>query len=103
MKKLQESLLKSDIKPLFADEVAVVTPVRATKEKGQVRKEGHVVLIFMDMLSQQPVSKIVLSRTTAQSFSKILTNVLAKLEKDLKSRQMPGPEPIKTDSTKYIE
>lgn len=103
MKKLQESLMKSDLNPLFADEVVVVTPVRATKEKNQVKKEGHVVLVFMDMLSQKPVSKIVLSKTTAHSFSKILVNVLAKLEKDLKNKQMPGPEPIKTDSTKYIE
>jgi hypothetical protein len=103
MKKLQENLSKSDIKPLFADEVIVITPVRAIKEKKTVKKEGHVVFVFMDMLSQQPIAKIVLSKTTAQSFNKILGNVLVKLEKDLKSKDMPAPEPIKTDSTKYIE
>lgn len=103
MKKLHENIAKGDVKPLFADEVVVITPVRAIKEKNQVKKEGHVVLVFMDMLGQQPVAKIVLSKTTAQSFSRILGNVLTKLEKDLKSKDMPAPEPIKTDSTKYIE
>ncbi len=57
----------------------------------------------MDMLTQQPVAKIAMSKTTAESLRNIMVKVMAKLDKDLKSSAMPKPEPIKTDSTKYIE
>lgn len=103
MNKVQENISKSDVKPLFADDVVVITPVKATKIGKKVRKEGHVVMIFMDMVSQQPVSKIVLSKTTSESLKNVLIKVLDKLDKDLKSNEMPKPEPIKTDSTKYID
>jgi hypothetical protein len=103
MNKVQENITKSDIKPLFADDVVVITPVKATKNGKKVKKEAHVVFIFMDMLSQQPVSKVVISKTTAESLKNVLAKVLAKLDSDLKSNEMPKPEPIKTDSTKYIE
>lgn len=103
MNKVQENIAKSDIKQLFADDVVVVTPLKAVKEGKKIKKEGHVVFIFMDMLSQQPVAKIAMSKTTAESLKNIMIKVMAKLEKDLKSSEMPKPEPIKTDSTKYIE
>lgn len=103
MNKVQENIAKSDIKQLFADDVVVITPVKAVKEGKKIQKEGHVVFIFMDMLSQQPVAKIAMSKTTADSLKNIMVKVMTKLEKDLKSNEMPKPEPIKTDSTKYIE
>jgi len=105
IKKIQENLIKSDIKPLFADDVVVVTPVKAIKEGNKLKKEGHIVFIFVDMLNQQPIAKIVLSKTTAESFKKILTKVLIKLDKDLKSSELPKTiisDQAKTESTKYI-
>jgi hypothetical protein len=39
----------------------------------------------MDMLNQQPVAKIVMSKTTAASLKNVMIKVLEKLEKDLKS------------------
>lgn len=95
--------MKSGAKQYFADDIIVVTPVKATKEKGKVKKEGHVVFIFMDMLSQHPVAKVAVSKSTAESLRNVLVKVLAKLDKDLKNSSMPSPEPIKTESTKYIE
>jgi hypothetical protein len=103
MKKIEENVMKSDIKPYFADDVIVVTPIKAIKEGKKIRKEGHVVFIFADMLSQQPIAKIAVSKTTAESLKNVLSKVLAKMDKDLKSRDMPQPEVLKTDTTKYIE
>ena len=103
MKKVPEAVFQTDIKPTFADDIIIVTPVKSVKSKEKVSKEAHVVLIFMDMLSKKPVSKMVIRKTTAESLKKVLTKVLANLEKDLKSTQVPKPKPIKTESTKYIE
>lgn len=103
MKKIEENVMKSDVKPYFADDVVVVTPVKAIKDGKKVRKEGHVVFIFMDMLSQQPITKVAVSKTTAESLKNVLVKVLAKMEKDLKSKEIPQQEALKTDSTKYIE
>ena len=90
MKKKPENLIKMEIPPLFADEVIVVTPVKAVKHGKKVEKEGHVVLIFVDMLTQKAVARIVLSKNTAKSLKRVLSRVLTKLERDLKSERIPA-------------
>jgi len=103
-KNIQENIIKFPIKPLFADDVIVITPIKAMKINKKVKKEGHVVLLFVDMLNQQPISKIIISESTAESLKKVLIKVLNKLEKDLASDDIPKPiiKSAKTESTKYI-
>lgn len=104
MKGAQENLLKSKLPPIFADEAVIITPVRSTKDKGgKVKKEGHVVVAFIDMTNQNPVSKIVMNITTARNLATALTNSLDRLEKDLKSKAMPEKADPKAESAaKYI-
>jgi len=87
MSNLQEEILKrSKTKPMFADEVIVVTPMKAIKRGKQTKKEGHVVLFFVDMLLKRAIAQIVLSPYTAYSLKEVLERVLSNYERELKRR-----------------
>lgn len=101
---LNINLAKSNLKPVFADEVAIALRIKASKnEKGQVEKEGHISLIFIDMMKQQPVGEFIINRITAKAFAQILTQNIAELEKQLSNKDMPKPPEVKTtrDQTSY--
>jgi hypothetical protein len=57
------------------------------------------------MLTQKAVARIVLSKNTAKSLKRVLSRVLTKLERDLKSQKIPNTKievkEVKPDS-RYI-
>jgi hypothetical protein len=93
-----------DTKPIFADEVALVLKIKATKdEKGKIDKEGQIEVIFMDMMKHQALGEFVLSRNTAKALVRALSENIASLEKQLSDKSMPVPPEIKTiaDTSMY--
>ncbi len=90
-------LTKTNIKPYFADEVAVIIKLKASKgPKGEIEKEGQIGIIFLDMMKQKPIGEYVITRTTAKALSTVLLQNIATLEKELKSKELPKSPPIKT-------
>ena len=84
----------SKVLPIFADEVVVISKVKSlkTKDSKSLDKEGHVEIIFLDQINpQQPraVSRIVVSKNTAESLHRILAENVQKLGVELKSKKMP--------------
>ncbi len=97
-------LAKSNIKPVFADEVAVIVKMKAAKnQKGEIEKEGQIGMIFIDMLKQKPVGEFVVTKATARALSMVLSQNVDNLEKELKSKELPKAPQIKTTTdTSYI-
>ena len=90
-------LAKSNIKPIFADEAAVIIKLKASKnQKGEIEKEGQIAIIFIDMMKQRALGEFVITRTTAKALLAVLTQNLNTLEKELKSKELPKVPPIKT-------
>ena len=86
------------VKPLFADEVAVACTIKQEKdEKGNLKKEGFVSLIFLDMVTRSTVARVTLSKTTAKALSKLLKNNVQDMEKKLLSKTEEIP--VKIDGT----
>jgi len=94
---LNINLAKSKLKPLFADEIALLVKIKAKKkDNGEVEKEGHISIIFIDITKQQPIGEFVISRTTAKDFIINLNQTIINLDKELASKDMPKPPEIKT-------
>lgn len=112
---VQENILASDLKPVFADEVIIATSVKGRRPQQQeseekrrgkgkkkkeedLIKEGHVTLFFIDMGTRRPVAKIVLSPLTAEGFASTLSRNVETLNAELKSKETPAKskEPMKT-------
>jgi hypothetical protein len=90
-------LADTNEKPIFADEVAVIIKLKASKnQKGDIEKEGQIGIIFIDMMKRKPVGEFVLARTTAKALSNVLLQNITTLEKELKSKDMPKAPPIQT-------
>lgn len=87
--------------PVFADEVMVVSRIKAKKESEKpnsaVSKEGFIEVIFLDQLSQPPkaISRVVLSKQTAESLHKILLENVNKMDAELKSKKLPPKPEVK--------
>lgn len=91
--------IQLDIKrviPVFADNVIVANVIKAqtTQGKGKgkhnSKKEGHVTLIFVDGLTHQAISRVVVSRSTAEALLKALDESLKKFDKEIKSKEVRG-------------
>jgi len=94
---LNLNLARSKLKPLFADEIALLIRIKAKKkDNGEVEKEAHISIIFLDVTKQQPVGEFVISKTTAKDFIVNLNQTLINLDKELASKEMPKPPEIKT-------
>jgi hypothetical protein len=96
-------LTKTNIKPIFADEVAVLIKLKAGKnQKGEIEKEGQIGIVFLDMMRQRPVGEFVVARSTAKALATVLMQNVETLEKELKSKEMPKMPQIKTTSDSSI-
>jgi len=94
---LNENIVKSGLKPIFADGTAIAVKIKSSKnEKGAIEKEGQIEIIFIDMMTQQPLGEFVIGRITAKELINGLSNTLSGLEKELASKEMPKPPEIKT-------
>ena len=102
LKNIQQNIVQSNVRPEYADEIIVTHTVKAGKDnKDKVVKEGHIHLIFLDMTTQKPVSKIVISPITARGLTKALSESTQKLDKELKAKGLPKKAHEAT-STDYI-
>ena len=92
-----------DTKPIFADEVALALMVKAAKgEKGEIEKDGQVRFIFVDMMKHQALGEFVVSKNTAKSLIKILSENVANLDKQLADKTMPKQTEIKTTADRSM-
>ena len=90
LKKVQENIAKSEMLQVFADEAFVMGAVKVGKgSDGKIKKEGTIRIAFIDMTTMQPVSKMVLTPSTAKGLINALTAQVSKLEKDLESKETP--------------
>ncbi len=101
LRNIKQNLAITPIKPIYADEVVVAHTVKAKKDdKGRIAKEGHLHLVFLDMTTQKPIEKIIISPITALGLYKALGESIEKIEKELKSRKMAREKT--SESTDYI-
>jgi hypothetical protein len=90
MEKMKQNVLTSDIKPVYADEVLIMRNIKTHRnEKGKIEKEGHVALVFIDMMNQRPVGKYILSLSTAAQLQGILAREVKEIKRDLKRKNLP--------------
>jgi hypothetical protein len=90
LKKVQENIAKSEIQQIFADEAFVMGTVKVGKgSDGKIKKEGTIRIAFIDMTTMQPVSKLVVTLSTARGLINALNAQVVKLEKDLESKETP--------------
>lgn len=86
-----------DTKPIFADDVALIIRVKAAKsEKGDIEKEGQMMLVFIDMIKSQALGEFVISKNTAKSLVKLLSDNIVTLEKQLLDKSIPKKPELKT-------
>lgn len=90
-KEQKQEKIAIDIKrviPVFADNVFVANLIKANQKEGKLKKkEGHVTLIFIDSLTHQAVSRIVVSKNTAEALLKALDESLKKFDKEIESKE----------------
>ena len=70
--------------PIFVDDVLVGTILKGNKGKnGKIVKEGYLTLVGIDLVSQKPVSRIVLSKINAETVATRITDSIKKLDEEL--------------------
>lgn len=105
-KKQAQQQVQIDIKrtvPVFADNVIVANLVRGDSEKtgSKKKKEGHLAIIFVDTLTKQAISRIVVSKQTAEALHKTLGESLSKFDNDV-SRKEVKPKSEPAARTRYL-
>jgi len=99
VKRVQENIARSDIKPVFADEALVMGSMKVRKdEKGRIKKEGMMRIMFVDMTNMQPVSSVAITISTAHGLVNALGAQLKKMEEDMASKELPR-KPKKPDAS----
>ena len=94
---LNMNIAASKLQPIYADGTALVMRIKSYRnEKGDIEKDGQVEIIFLDMLTQQPVGEYVISKNTARELIDGLAKNLASIEKELASSELPKPPEVKT-------
>jgi hypothetical protein len=89
LKNIQQNIAATSVKPVYADEVVVAHTVKAGMDQAKkISKEGHIHLVFIDMTTQKPVDKVVISPITARGLVKALAESLVKIDKELKSKKL---------------
>jgi len=98
LRNIQQNLANTALRPVFADEIVVAHTIKGGKTtKGKPMKEAHLHLVFIDMTTQKPVDKIVLSPITAMGLYNALGESLAKIEKEIKNKKTEKAKKVETD------
>jgi len=98
LRNIQQNLATTNIRPIYADEVVVAHTIKAGKSaNGKVAKEAHLHLVFIDMTTQRPVNKIVLSPITAMGLHKALGDSISRIDKELKGKKVEKGKKADTD------
>lgn len=94
---LNMNIANSSLKPIFADGTAIVMRVKTFKNpaNGEIEKDGHIGIVFLDMMKRQPIGEFVIGKNSAKELIDGLSQNIANLEKELKSKSMPKPPEIK--------
>jgi len=83
----------SRVLPVFADEVLVISRIKAKKQDGKkaASKEGYLEVVALDQLSNPPkaIARLAMPRSTAENLHRILGENLEKMGAELKSKKMP--------------
>ncbi|MCX8194221.1 MAG: hypothetical protein N3G19_02555 [Candidatus Pacearchaeota archaeon] len=91
-KEQKQEKIAIDIKrviPIFADNVIVANLIKANQKSGKLnKKDGNVNLIFVDSLTHQAVSRIVVSKNTAEALLKALDDSLKRFDKEIKNKEV---------------
>ncbi|MBI5355609.1 MAG: hypothetical protein HZB68_04105 [Candidatus Aenigmarchaeota archaeon] len=87
---------------MYAEEVMVINTIKSEKNGEDVNKQGFMRLTFVDTLSGKAVADVTVSSITARALHKILSENIAKMEKDLKSKDAPEQIVESKESTTYI-
>lgn len=91
---IQVDLGSENCRPIFADEVVVMTMLKQRKEDTKLQKEGTVGLVFVDTPAKKALGRIILSRLTAKGLAQALNQSLAKMDSDVE-----GAQEIKIETT----
>jgi hypothetical protein len=103
MKDCQQNIAKSELKPLFANEVFVATPIKTKKDKkGKLHREGYVELIFIDVVTRKPVSRVVLLPALAKDFVNTLASKMKEYDKMIKSTKVDKKKAKEVAPVNYI-
>jgi hypothetical protein len=98
LRNIQQNLANSPVRPIYADEVVVAHTIKAGKDKAdKVTKEASLQLVFVDMTTQKPVDKVVITPITAMGLYKALGESIVKIEKEMKSKSMQRAKKVETD------
>jgi hypothetical protein len=86
MRECQQNISRTDLRPVFANEVFVATPIKTKKDKaGKLHREGYAELIFIDIVTRRPVSRIVLLPNLAKDLCRILEGKMKEFDKLIKN------------------
>src|SRR3989338_5442987 len=94
----QQNILKSEIKQFFADEVLINGTIKEKTRNSKKMKEAFVKFNFIDMDGLKPITKIVVSHSTAEGIFTALKGTLEQLEKELSRK--PSKKEKKTEAKK---
>lgn len=88
---LNMNIANSDLKPIFADGTAIVMRVKTFKnpENGELEKDGHIEIVFLDMMKRKPIGEFVIGKNSAKELIDGLSQNIANLERELKSKELP--------------
>jgi len=103
VKRVQENIARSEIKPMFADEALVMGSMKVRKdENGKMKKEGMMRVVFVDMTNMQPVASVAITISTAHGLVNALSGQLKKIEEDMASKDLPKKPKVPDASLTYI-
>lgn len=73
MRKMEELKIPPEIKPVYCDEFRVNTMIKINvDENDNVKKQGHLDIIFFDNATKTVVDRIILNPITAQQLAQAL-------------------------------
>jgi transcription antitermination factor NusG len=103
IKNIQHNITNTPLRPVYADEIVVAHTIKSSqgKKEKKVEKEAHLHLVFVDMTTQKPVDKVVISLITAKGLYKALGDTLARLDKELRSNKVGKDEKADSDNKLY--
>lgn len=106
---MEELKLPPEIKPIYCDEFRINTIIKMNvDEKDNIKKQGHIDVIFFDQPTKTVVDRIILNPITAQQLAQaLLQNVegynkgmekeenveeIKKMVDEKRKQQPPAPE-----------
>jgi len=91
----QQFVIPPDLRPIYADEVIITSPMKVVIEKDdkgteKIRKHGNIILSFFDNQTKIIVAKIVVNPLTAKALGNLLIKNSDKLLEELDKKEIPN-------------